>query len=342
MVTTTNKGYELIVTGTETNTWGDLLNTDVFTFVDLNLGGLVSKSLTNVQVDLSATESRSLIVRLNGTLTGNVLVTTEAIGMTIVENLTSGAFAVTFAQNPAVGSAVTLVQGSRNIVITDGTNGPRLLVAPASETVAGVVELATTAEVQALTDTERAVTPAGLAALTPVDSRLGLIELATNAEVTTGTDAVRAVTPASLQQKTASDTALGLSRYATAAEAAAASSTTLVVTPGRQKANPLHPKAWVSFNQSGAHSDLESSGVSSIADTGTGKTTITFSTAFAATTYGAIGMSHELSAGSNPALFMCRPNGGTKTTTQLQVLSCNGDSSDQDAQSATVIAIGAQ
>jgi hypothetical protein len=121
MATTTNKGYELIVTGTETNTWGDKLNTDVFTRVDDNMGGVVTKSLTNVQVDLSAAESRMLRLVLNGTLTGNVLVTTLAIGMTIIENACTGNFTVTF-QKFGVGTPVTVPNGT-NVLVTTGASG---------------------------------------------------------------------------------------------------------------------------------------------------------------------------------------------------------------------------
>lgn len=69
----------------------------------------------------------------------------------------------------------------------------------ASETRRGLIELATAAEVQAGADAERAVTPAGLAALTSTELRRGIVELATNAEVQAGIDTQRAVTPAGLK-----------------------------------------------------------------------------------------------------------------------------------------------
>ncbi|MDZ7926153.1 MAG: DUF2793 domain-containing protein [Agrobacterium sp.] len=68
----------------------------------------------------------------------------------------------------------------------------------ATDTRSGLVELATSAEVQTGTDTTRAVTPAGLAARTATETRTGVVELATVAEATTGTDTNRAVTPAGL------------------------------------------------------------------------------------------------------------------------------------------------
>lgn len=123
MAVTTNKGYELIVTGTETDTWGDKLNTDVFNRIDENLGGLTTKSLTNVQVDLSAAESRTLRLVLNGTLTGNVLVTTLCVGATIVQNDCTGNFAVTF-QKFGVGTPITLPNGTVNLVATGAAGNP--------------------------------------------------------------------------------------------------------------------------------------------------------------------------------------------------------------------------
>ena len=123
MPTSVNKGYELQATGTNTDMWGTVLNEDVFEIVDRNLGGIVSKTLSNVNVTLTAEESQNLILRLTGALSGAVEITTACVGMTIVENLTTNAFAVTFANG--AGTPVTLPQGARTVVITDGTNGPR-------------------------------------------------------------------------------------------------------------------------------------------------------------------------------------------------------------------------
>ncbi len=74
----------------------------------------------------------------------------------------------------------------------------QLGLSQATETAQGLVELATAAEVQAGTDTQRAVTPARLASLTATETLRGLVELATSVEVQTGTDTLRAVTPAGL------------------------------------------------------------------------------------------------------------------------------------------------
>lgn len=100
----------------------------------------------------------------------------------------------------------------------------------ATESQAGLIELATQAEVTAGTDAARAVTPLTLATrLTAVlpqsasETVAGLVELATATETTTGTDTTRAVTPAALAAKVPSGVGLSLLRYAasgTALEAA--------------------------------------------------------------------------------------------------------------------------
>lgn len=55
-------------------------------------------------------------------------------------------------------------------------------VAGATDTVAGIVELATNAEAQTGTDNSRAVTPASMASVTATETRAGLLEIATDAE----------------------------------------------------------------------------------------------------------------------------------------------------------------
>lgn len=71
-------------------------------------------------------------------------------------------------------------------------------VVNATETARGVIELATSTEVIAGTDIERAITPAGLQAKTSLTTRKGIVELATDAETQAGVDNARAITPATL------------------------------------------------------------------------------------------------------------------------------------------------
>lgn len=127
MPTTTFKSWTLPTQGGNSGTWGNDLNNNPFASADKNLGGIVTKSLSNVNVTLTASESENLILRLTGTLTGNVQITTSAQGVTLVENATSGAFSVTINYTGGIGTPVTVPQGILSLVTTDATNGPFLL-----------------------------------------------------------------------------------------------------------------------------------------------------------------------------------------------------------------------
>ena len=118
----------------------------------------------------------------------------------------------------------------------------------ATETAAGIVELATTVEAAAGVDTTRAVTAAGVAAAMSAsipdasDTVKGKVELATNAEAITGTDIVRAVTPAAMTAAvnslvpSASATTQGKVELATDAETTTGTDTTRATTPANVKA----------------------------------------------------------------------------------------------------------
>lgn len=118
-------------------------------------------------------------------------------------------------------------------------------VPAATDTAAGVVELATTIEAAAGVDTSRAVTPAGVAAAVgafsvpdATTSVKGKVELATTIETTTGTDTVRAVTPAGVAAAVlaaapvaATTSASGIVELATSAETITGSDSVRAVTP---------------------------------------------------------------------------------------------------------------
>lgn len=146
-----------------------------------------------------------------------------------------------------------VVQADGHLILTrhDGTTYDAGLVYPisATDTVKGIVELATSAETITGTDLVRAITAAGLKATleiwktdtlaaaaaavpTSSDTVKGLVELATSAETNTGTDASRAVTPASL--KGARDAGMFDTRYFTEAEITAL----LYAARGRQRVVP--------------------------------------------------------------------------------------------------------
>lgn len=77
----------------------------------------------------------------------------------------------------------------------------------ATTTVLGLVQLATSTEVNTGTDASKVVTPLTLSGRTATETRTGLAEIATQTEVNTGTDDARIVTP--LKLKTYLDNSVG-------------------------------------------------------------------------------------------------------------------------------------
>lgn len=127
---TANKGYILQGNGNNSGTWGDKLNDEMITYVDYNLGGLKNQGLTNANVTLSPTDSRNVIYRLTGVLSANVIVYLDAAvsnGFLIVENLTSGAFTVSIGNTTPLTATATVLQGTRALLISDNTNGVRIV-----------------------------------------------------------------------------------------------------------------------------------------------------------------------------------------------------------------------
>jgi hypothetical protein len=131
LTTTTYKGAYLPVVAGDGGVWGDKLNSSLanstFPTFDSALGGIVTKSLTNANVTLSAAEAQNAILYLTGTLTGNVIITTPCQGFTLVNNTTTGAHTVTFRYTGGVGSTATIPQGVLSLVATDATNGAYIL-----------------------------------------------------------------------------------------------------------------------------------------------------------------------------------------------------------------------
>jgi hypothetical protein len=124
MPTTPNKGYEVQVTGSNSGTWGDVLNDDVISPQDNNLGGIVSKSVAGSNITLSDTESQMVIVSLSGAQSADIQLTTSCIGFFFVENLTTNSFNITVV-NDQIATGVVVPKG-RSTVISDATNGCRI------------------------------------------------------------------------------------------------------------------------------------------------------------------------------------------------------------------------
>jgi hypothetical protein len=113
-----------------TATWGDALNNGVLANLDSIVGGIVTKTVTNANVTLSAAEAKNAIVRITGTLTGSLIVSIPSNGLYAVQNATTGSFQVFVAGS--AGAAQEVPQGISTIVHIDATNGAFIAGARAS------------------------------------------------------------------------------------------------------------------------------------------------------------------------------------------------------------------
>jgi hypothetical protein len=123
---TSLKGYEIQTTGSNSGTWGQVLNDNMIQYVDDNLAGITTLSLSSSNVTLSASQARMCMLRLSGTLLANVVITSANNGIYLVENVTAGSFTVTLSDGSLT---VTIPQSRRAVVYRDATNGPRIVSA---------------------------------------------------------------------------------------------------------------------------------------------------------------------------------------------------------------------
>lgn len=126
---TTNKAYSLQGTGDNSGTWGVVLNNNVFTIIDLNLGGTLSLNVAgNSNITLSANQQQNLNILCTGILTGSIQVihTASAGGLFVYDNRSTGAFTITVL--PSGGSGVVIPQGSKALVMIDGTNNRAVII----------------------------------------------------------------------------------------------------------------------------------------------------------------------------------------------------------------------
>lgn len=274
MPATTNKGYEIQTTGTNAGTWGDVLNNQAITYIDLNMGGVLPKGLSSSNVILTATESRYAILRLTGILLANVQVTTSCVGFFFVENLTTGAFTVTITNG--VSGVVVPASNGRVTILSDGTNGCRMMGASAASVIntpAGGISATT---VQAAID-ELETEKAGLASPTFTG-----VPLAPTAAAATNTTQI--ATTAFTNANYAQQSALPTSAVASIADAKAGTNSTRAIVSSVLKGHPGVAKAWVAFI--GATAVIgDSYNIASVVRSSTGVYVITFTVPFATTSY---------------------------------------------------------
>jgi hypothetical protein len=125
----TDLGLELMVTGENSGTWGDKTNTNLeliqqgfagYQEVTVNGTGTTTLAIT----DGTISNGRNAVIKLIGTITGNIIVTipdtTEKTY--IISNGTTGAFTVEFKTVSGTGVTFSASDKSTKILFADGTN----------------------------------------------------------------------------------------------------------------------------------------------------------------------------------------------------------------------------
>lgn len=129
---TVNVGLSVPTRGSDVGVWDTPVNAD-FTALDGLFGGVQTVSASSVPITLTSpagftptpsggpTQAQNGVLRFTGTLTAGVQVTLPLPGYIIIENLTTGAFLLTFR---AIGSGeiIAVDQGIQQHVYNDGTN----------------------------------------------------------------------------------------------------------------------------------------------------------------------------------------------------------------------------
>jgi hypothetical protein len=123
----TSLRLELIGTGEQSGTWGSTTNTNLGTLLEQAVGGYEQITLTDGTNTLTTAngatdQARNMVLKLVGTLSAarNVQCPNSIEKLYVVENATTGGFAITF--KTVSGTGVTVPNGATAIVYADGTN----------------------------------------------------------------------------------------------------------------------------------------------------------------------------------------------------------------------------
>lgn len=116
----------LPVTGENSGTWGDLVNTGITNLVDASVAGYAAVTMTDADYTLTtangtADEARKMLLNITGTLTTtrNVICPT-ASKLYFIKNATAGGFAITL--KTSSGTGISIPNGKSSVLMCDGTN----------------------------------------------------------------------------------------------------------------------------------------------------------------------------------------------------------------------------
>ena len=126
----TDLKLELIVTGENAGTWGDITNTNL-NLLQQAIGGYQEVSIaggaqttTLLMSNAALSNARNAVIKLTGAITGNQVVTVpDGIEKTyIIANGTTGAFTVQFKTASGTGSTFSTTDKGTKSLFSDGTN----------------------------------------------------------------------------------------------------------------------------------------------------------------------------------------------------------------------------
>lgn len=125
--TTALKGLVVQTTGSNSGTWGAVLNTSCIALLDTMLAGVVSFSLAASNVLLSVANVQNCTFVLTGALSADIAITPDSgvlfNGFFFIDNRTTGAHYVSVSNG--VGNAMLVPQGTMRMVFSDATYGVR-------------------------------------------------------------------------------------------------------------------------------------------------------------------------------------------------------------------------
>ena len=133
----TDLKLELMVTGENAGTWGDITNTNL-NLLQQAIGGYQEVSIaggaqttTLVMSNAALSNARNAVIKLTGTITGNQIVTVpDGIEKTwIVYNGTTGAFTVQFKQASGTGITFATTNKGFKYFYSNGTNVDEIILA---------------------------------------------------------------------------------------------------------------------------------------------------------------------------------------------------------------------
>jgi len=125
----TDLGLELMFTGENSGTWGDKTNDNLeliqqalagYEAVTVNGTGTTTLAIT----DATISNGRNAVIKLTGTITGNIIVTipNSIEKIYIIKNSTVGAYTVLFKTVSGTGATFSTTDKGTKLLYSDGTN----------------------------------------------------------------------------------------------------------------------------------------------------------------------------------------------------------------------------